>query len=57
MRSAFGALKWTPEVFWSSTITEYILAIEGFNEANGAKKAVEPPSEDDLAKLVEKYGG
>ncbi|CAI2935016.1 conserved protein of unknown function [Aminobacter niigataensis] len=57
MRSAFGSLKWTPEVFWRSTVTEYILAIEGFNEANGSGKKTEPPSDDDLARLVEKYGG
>lgn len=56
MRGAFGALKWTPEVFWRSTITEYTLAIEGFNEANGGGKKTEAPSDDDLAKLVERYG-
>lgn len=56
MRSAFGALNWSPEVFWGSTLTEFIDAIEGRNEANGAKKPVEPPSEGELDELVKRYG-
>lgn len=56
MKGAFGALHWTPEVFWRSTLTEYILAIEGFNEANGVKTKEDGPSDDDLAALVAKYG-
>lgn len=56
MRGAFGFLKWTPEAFWASTLTEYFMAIEGHNEANGSKKNVDAPSEDDIARLVERYG-
>ncbi|WMT90983.1 phage tail assembly chaperone [Pelagibacterium sp. H642] len=56
MRMAFGALNWPPEVFWGSTLTEFIDAIEGRNEANGGTKPVEPPSEADLDELVRKYG-
>jgi hypothetical protein len=56
MRGAFGYLKWTPDVFWSSTLTEYFRAIEGHNEANGGKKKVDAPSEDQMAKLLAKYG-
>lgn len=53
---AFGALNWPPEVFWGSTLTEFIDAIEGRNEANGGTKPVEPPSDADLDELVRKYG-
>lgn len=56
MRNAFGALGWTPEVFWSATLAEYTMAIEGFNEANGGGSKSEAPSDDELAALVAKYG-
>lgn len=56
MRTAFGGLHWTPDVFWSATLTEFIDAIEGHNEANGAKKPVEPPSDAELDDLVRRYG-
>lgn len=56
MRGAFGFLKWPPDVFWSSTLTEYFRAIEGHNEANGGKKKVEAPSDDEMKKLLERYG-
>lgn len=55
MKGAFGALHWTPAVFWAATLTEYTVAIEGFNEVNssGDKQA---PSDADLAALVARYG-
>lgn len=56
MKGAFGYLKWTPETFWASTLTEYLVAIEGHNEANGGKKKVEAPSDEDMEKLLERYG-
>lgn len=56
MRTAFGGLNWSPPVFWGATLTEFIDAIEGHNEANGGKKPVEPPSESDLEELVKRYG-
>lgn len=56
MRGAFGYLKWTPDVFWSCTLTEYFRAIEGHNEANGGKKKVDGPSDGEMAKLLAKYG-
>ncbi|MFC3326206.1 phage tail assembly chaperone [Mesorhizobium cantuariense] len=56
MKGAFGVLHWTPEVFWKSTVTEYTLAIEGFNEANSSKKD-EGPSDDEMSALLERYGG
>ncbi|MBZ9873492.1 phage tail assembly chaperone [Mesorhizobium sp. BR1-1-9] len=56
MKGAFGALHWAPEVFWRSTVTEYMLAIEGFNEANGGGKKNEGPTDQDMASLIERYG-
>lgn len=52
-----GALHWTPDVFWRATITEYMIAIEGFNELNGAGGEKESgPSDDDMANLLARYG-
>lgn len=56
MKGAFGALQWTPETFWRSTLTEYINAIEAFNEMHGGEKEPEAPTEDEMAKLLAKYG-
>jgi hypothetical protein len=57
MKGAFGHLGWTPEVFWRSTVTEYMLAIAGYNEKNGAESDKDKgPSDDDLAALVARYG-
>lgn len=56
MNGAFGYLKWTPDTFWASTLTEYIVAIEGHNEANGGGKKVKAPSDDDLEALMRRYG-
>ncbi|AZO54863.1 phage tail assembly chaperone [Mesorhizobium sp. M8A.F.Ca.ET.202.01.1.1] len=56
MKGAFGALQWTPETFWRSTLTEYMLAIDGFNELNDGGKRDNGPSDDDLATLLAKYG-
>lgn len=55
MKGAFGALHWTPEVFWGSTLTEYMMAIEGFNALNGGDKQA-GPSDEDMATLLAKYG-
>lgn len=52
-----GALHWTPDVFWRSTITEYMLAIEGFNEINGSGKPKDDgPDDDEMAALLARYG-
>jgi len=56
MRVAFGALKWTPDIFWSATLSEFVQAIEGLNEANGVKKKVGAPSDAEMEKLLERYG-
>ncbi|MBZ9921962.1 phage tail assembly chaperone [Mesorhizobium sp. BR1-1-7] len=58
MKGALGALHWSPETFWRSTITEYMMAIEGFNEMNGGAKSKDTgPSDDDMTALLRRYGG
>lgn len=56
MRIAFGALQWTPDVFWRSTLTEFIEAVEAFNERNGGEKNPEAPTDDEMAELLARYG-
>lgn len=56
MKAAFGPLQWKPDVFWSATLTEYILAIEAFNEMHGGEKKPDAPTEDEMASLLERYG-
>lgn len=57
MRDAFGALQWTPEVFWRSTMTEYFRAIEGFNAANGGEEQKnDGPTDEEMSALLAKYG-
>lgn len=57
MKGAFGALYWSPQTFWSSTITEYMLAIDGLNELNGGgEKKSEGPSDEEMSALLERYG-
>ncbi|WP_107327188.1 phage tail assembly chaperone [Agrobacterium pusense] len=54
---AFGGLGWTPGIFWASSLTEFTLAAKGKAEANGAKKSVAPPSDEEMDELIKKYGG
>ncbi|MDH2091145.1 phage tail assembly chaperone [Rhizobium pusense] len=54
---AFGGLDWTPGIFWASSLTEFTLAVKGKAEANGGKKAVAPPSDEEMDELIKKYGG
>lgn len=35
---AVGGLGWTPKTFWRATISEFILALEGHNDAQGGGK-------------------
>lgn len=56
MQGAFGFLKWTPDVFWSSTLTEYFRAIDGHNAANGGEKKIDAPTDDEMGDLLAKYG-
>ena len=56
MEGAFGVLRWTPDVFWKSTLTEYFAAVSGFNKKHGNGSKGDAPSDDELAALVAKYG-
>lgn len=53
---AFGGLGWTPAIFWASSLTELTLAVKGKVEANGSKKSVAPPSDEEMDELIKKYG-
>ncbi|MFT4162472.1 phage tail assembly chaperone [Shinella sp.] len=56
MRLGIGGLGWRPDDFWSATLTEFFEAIRGFNDANGAGKSSDAPSDDELQALVSRYG-
>lgn len=56
MKGAFGALQWKPETFWTSTLTEFVLAMEAFAMVQGGEKKPEAPSDDEMADLLAKYG-
>ncbi|KAB2762964.1 phage tail assembly chaperone [Brucella anthropi] len=52
---AYGALRWTPETFWRSTLTELVIAIDGYCDANGIKKDT-GPTKAQMNELLAKYG-
>ncbi|PRD42306.1 phage tail assembly chaperone [Phyllobacterium phragmitis] len=54
---AYGALRWTPDVFWRSTLSELVIAIDGYCEAKGIEKSkAAAPSKDEIDALLAKYG-
>ncbi|PQZ31414.1 hypothetical protein CQZ93_13055 [Ochrobactrum vermis] len=54
---AYGALRWTPDTFWRSTLTELVNAIDGYCEAKGIKKKKSGgPTDGEMAWLLAKYG-
>lgn len=46
---------WRPADFWSATMTELFDAVDAFNEMHADPKKTEPPSDDEMAKLLAKY--
>ena len=48
-----GMLGWSPSVFWDSSPIEVFMALEGFQEFNGATEA--PMRRDELEDLMELY--
>ncbi|MCI0999206.1 phage tail assembly chaperone [Ochrobactrum sp. C6C9] len=50
-------MRWTPESFWRSTLTELVNAIDGHCEAKGIKKKKSNvPTDSEMAELLAKYG-
>lgn len=47
---------WRPPEFWSVTVTEFFVAMDAFNDMHRDPKETEPPSGDEMAKLLAKYG-
>lgn len=59
MKIGLGGLRYTPEVFWNLSLREFILAVEGYAEARGAKsgRGRHGPAmtTDELEALAERY--
>ncbi|WP_435656154.1 phage tail assembly chaperone [Brucella pituitosa] len=49
-------MRWTPDTFWNSSLSEFLSALEGFAIARGGKKQIDAPSQDQLDELISKYG-
>lgn len=46
-QACLGALRWSPDQFWGSTIWEADRAIEGYRYAKGIKRPEDEPLTDD----------
>ncbi|WP_407122748.1 phage tail assembly chaperone [Bradyrhizobium sp. STM 3561] len=50
-------MRWSPSEFWASTLTEFMVAVEFWCDANGVKKSDgETLSRERLEELKAKYG-
>lgn len=47
---------WRPAEFWAATMSEFFDAVDAFNDMHRDQKEVEAPSEDEMTKLLERYG-
>lgn len=49
---------WAPDALWSCTLSQFIAAMDGWIEFHVASPddGVEPPSEEELADLIARYG-
>lgn len=47
---------WRPAEFWAATVSEFFDAVDAFNEMHPDPKTVDAPSDDEMAKLLERYG-
>lgn len=56
MRIGIGGLQWRPSDFWQATLTEFFEAIHGYNESKGGGGDVKPPSDQEMAALIARYG-
>ncbi|WP_235975150.1 phage tail assembly chaperone [Stappia albiluteola] len=50
------ALGWRPSDFWSASLVEFFVAIEGHAEMNGADKASDGVDPDEYEALKRRYG-
>lgn len=58
LQMALGALNWTPETFWASTMHEFNAACEGRRRAGEAVRGdVEAATYEDHEMMKEKFGG
>ena len=54
MQICCGMIGWTPETFWTSSLLEVFIAMDGFKEFNTTKND-DPLDRDELNKLMELY--
>lgn len=47
---------WRPAEFWPVTVSEFFDAVDAFNEMHRDPKEIEAPSDDEMAKLLARYG-
>jgi hypothetical protein len=47
---------WRPVDFWPSTMREFFDAIDAQNEMNGEEDEASAPSDNEMQKLIAKYG-
>jgi hypothetical protein len=47
---------WRPAEFWQVTVTEFFDAVDIFNEMHADPDKTDPPDENEMANLLEKYG-
>lgn len=57
METGLGVLRLSPNEFWFMTLGEFVAALDGWNAAQGGKKAAKAPpmTRDRLDYLMEKY--
>lgn len=55
LRMAVAVLGWRPAAFWRATVTEFADAVDAHAEARGGAKDA-PPSRDEMAELLKRYG-
>lgn len=51
-----GALGWTPQAFWDSTLQEICVAIDGWLATTGrTRRAPQLPRQDFMTQMMEKF--
>lgn len=51
-RNCVGKLGWSPDEFWSASLPEVWLALEGFAEFHAVPAKDDPPTQDELDELL-----
>lgn len=54
MATALGVLGWSPDTFWTATITEFNAAVDGWNRAHGGASP-DAMSREELEDMMREY--